>query len=275
MYIPVHHHHLCTQSQPQCFDSVNGTFWGPDSMAQLSRAIAENSSDATRIWQLLSHFLPPNTTYDAENPEADAMEAELRDMSFTLFLPEWGNGPLDMECTWGVAWWVHILHILQTPTHSYSFAALIQDPVEATHFLLNSMLPGVWCPDQLAATTQPIPNMLTQLGLANLGLGVGSLSNTTLGVTRASIVQREPSTTQNEAELVLHPIRSHVTACKVVVYWYLSSTGMRYVGVVCGRCTVVCWCVECRLFMVHRVAGWTHNTHVIVLHTLTQANIAQ
>ncbi len=193
-------------------------------MAQFSRAVAENSSDPIAMWNLLSHFLPPNVSLTTENPAVDAMDVEMQDMSFTLFLPLWEQAPLDVAC-------MRVAddggtYTLAQHTHT-SNTALVRDPVEATHFFLDSMLPGTWCPDQLAAMDEPIPNMLSQLDLANLGLATGIIGNNTLGVTRASLVQQRRSTS-NDPELVLHPIEMRVSACKVLVYWYLSSTGMRY-----------------------------------------------
>lgn len=113
-------------------------------------------------------------------------------------------------------------------------AALLDDPVEAAHFLLNSMLPGVWCPDQLAATTTPVPNMLAVLGLDSLALGFGTMDNGVLGVARTV---SGPSATSSS--LALHPVEGQGTACKAQVFWYLSTTGMRcaHGGLLC--CVII------------------------------------
>lgn len=112
--------------------------------------------------------------------------------------------------------------------------ALLDDPAEAVHVMLNSMLPGVWCPEQLEAATLPVPNMLYQLDLDNLALGFGTADNGQLGVARTFYGTTPPSGT-----LVLHPVEGWGTACKSQVYWYLSTTGMRY-GLVCHRQQQTC-----------------------------------
>ena len=90
--------------------------------------------------------------------------------------------------------------------------------------MLSSMLPGVWCPDQLAASTDPIPNMLSWLGLDNLALGFGTLEDGSLGVARTVA-----GATPQAGALALHPMQQQGTVCKAQVLWYLSTTGMRCV----------------------------------------------
>lgn len=87
----------CNPVQPEC--GVNESFGPPDSFAQWSRSVAANSSDPARVWTLLSRFLPPNVSYDQPNVTNDAMVVQLRDASFTLFLPWWDHGGLDIQCT--------------------------------------------------------------------------------------------------------------------------------------------------------------------------------